>query len=415
MGKRVRQLQVAMGWIHGLLLMECAYVLWAEIVQAGAGERRRLMLTGLWLALPIAASFFLVKKVRNLWLFLLSGIALSAALWRVSGSVLTGALSLLVFLTRSYARIRKGRIRRMLLEMPGEAVLQVAERDVPTFLDRPRLLHGLVFGALYAATLVMNWDAFLRPVFWLFAADLPVCLCSGYFGQLEQFVETHGKLANFPIRTLRRVADGIFLLLLTGLVLCALPSLLYGEEPLADLEWKQERQAPAELPQMEQQEPGMNMADLLGELGEGGERFEPPRWLIVAFEVLMWGIAAAFVLFLVCVLLRALRNMAGSFAQEAEDEIFSLEGEAKEQSFAVRRVRGAWERWRSPSMQVRRRYKRAIRQSAGLSISGTETPAELEEKAELASRMSGEELGRLHGLYEKARYSEEGCTREDLA
>ena len=40
---------------------------------------------------------------------------------------------------------------------------------------------------------------------------------------------------------------------------------------------------------------------------------------------------------------------------------------------------------------------------------GAETPAELEERNEL----SGDSMRRLHDGYEKARYSCEGCTKEE--
>jgi hypothetical protein len=63
-------------------------------------------------------------------------------------------------------------------------------------------------------------------------------------------------------------------------------------------------------------------------------------------------------------------------------------------------------------MQIRRRYKRTIKKSTKGSPTFWASPLELESQAGLAE---SSDMQRLHGYYEKARYSKEGCTREDAA
>lgn len=63
----------------------------------------------------------------------------------------------------------------------------------------------------------------------------------------------------------------------------------------------------------------------------------------------------------------------------------------------------------SPNMRIRRKYKKTIKKAGKYQPTGAETPAELEERNEL----SGDGMRRLHDGYEKARYSREGCTKEE--
>ena len=58
---------------------------------------------------------------------------------------------------------------------------------------------------------------------------------------------------------------------------------------------------------------------------------------------------------------------------------------------------------------IRRQYKKTIKKAGKYQPTGAETPAELEERNEL----SGDGMRWLHDGYEKARYSCEGCTKEE--
>ena len=64
---------------------------------------------------------------------------------------------------------------------------------------------------------------------------------------------------------------------------------------------------------------------------------------------------------------------------------------------------------RHQSWNYRRKYKKTIKKAGKYQPTGAETPAELEERNEL----SGDGMRRLHDGYEKARYSREGCTKEE--
>ena len=60
-------------------------------------------------------------------------------------------------------------------------------------------------------------------------------------------------------------------------------------------------------------------------------------------------------------------------------------------------------------MRIRRKYKKTIKKAENYKPTGAVTPAELYDINEL----SGDGMRRLHDGYEKARYSREGCTKEE--
>ena len=64
----------------------------------------------------------------------------------------------------------------------------------------------------------------------------------------------------------------------------------------------------------------------------------------------------------------------------------------------------------SVNMRIRRKYKKIIRKSSKERPKGWETPYELETGAQL---QEDESMKVLHKVYEKARYSKDGCTKEE--
>ena len=72
----------------------------------------------------------------------------------------------------------------------------------------------------------------------------------------------------------------------------------------------------------------------------------------------------------------------------------------------------------NPNTTIRKKFKKQIQQGshlnkkAGNSIPVSLTPLELEQYAKLPD---DERTHLLHALYEKARYSKEGCTKDDVA
>ena len=95
-------------------------------------------------------------------------------------------------------------------------------------------------------------------------------------------------------------------------------------------------------------------------------------------------------------------------SEDEEDEVLFLHQEKDERENLPWR-REKKEGYLSPNMRIRRQYKKTITRAGKYRPAGVETPAELEEK----NKLSGDGIKRLHEGYEKARYSQEGCTKEE--
>jgi hypothetical protein len=144
---------------------------------------------------------------------------------------------------------------------------------------------------------------------------------------------------------------------------------------------------------------------------EPGEQFIPPTWLKEVVKTILFLILAIALIGLIYAIYLAIRRAGENFAVENEDEVIFLD--SKEDSRrSSRKKSGSRESRLSPNMQIRRRYKRTIRKSTKGRPTFWASPLELESQAGLAESAN---MQRLHGYYEKARYSKEGCTREDVA
>lgn len=126
-------------------------------------------------------------------------------------------------------------------------------------------------------------------------------------------------------------------------------------------------------------------------------------------ELFLCIIVFAFVLFLVysiyCYLKRDKKDEGDivefiKAAEKREKLIFENTGEERKK-----------EKNNSPNAIIRRLYKRKIKEGIQGKIPLWASPTELEMMAEWQETGSGSEL---HLLYEKARYSKEGCLKEDL-
>lgn len=151
-----------------------------------------------------------------------------------------------------------------------------------------------------------------------------------------------------------------------------------------------------------------------------GESYEQdlqlPEYLYVAghvlehiFKILLLVLAMLLVLFLLyslyCYLKRERKedDDVVEFIKKEEEEVFSL--------YQAHSKEAGKKKSRSPNAMIRKMYKRKIKSGITSEIPDWASPYELETLAEWQKKGSE---SMLHMLYEKARYSKEGCLKEDL-
>lgn len=436
-----------LSFLHATLLLAPVPALLYGFAGAGREVLTRQYQMGGVLILPVVLSWLAVRYCKALWLYVLSGAAaVVLAFSAVPGGageaalapekLIFAALTAFLWLVRGGVRIKKGRLRKEYMEMPvGEGSLQIPDlSEIPMFLDDPRAVHFFFFVFFYLVSLPLGEETLYRYIFAILCTDLPVCFLYRYLASFREYVEEHQSIANLPVHTMKKIIHLLLVPALLILLLAMLPSLLYGEEPLTRIhvEWSPGGSAPVQENEMPVQETD-GMQEMLSQLS-GGEAARMPVWLERLLELVVWLIVAAVAFFALRALYLALRSMNRSFLQDEEDEITFLGDEDRREKVKRKREKGGSRFFPSPSERVRRKYKKILRRGMRRrrkTPGGAETPAELEALACLLpaegagaveSAFSAEDpkwdgrsadLEILHGLYEKARYSPDGCTEEE--
>lgn len=404
---------ILLSWAHALLLFGGIYLVLAAFLALPPALAAYYLRLALWLIVPITASWLFIRHIRVFALYLLCSAAVTALVWRASSFALTGALCAVIFIIRGYVRIKKGRIRRAMQEMAGDtgARLDAELWEIPTFLDEPHPAHWAVFCAYYVMILFSKCHYLLNWMFFLLAAEIFVCFIYRYLSRMWTYIRENRRIANLPVNAIQKVGRILLLLSLIFLILAVLPAVLYQREPLADM-LESMRLKPLNISPWEELYPeGMTLPQDMGLDFPAEAVGEPPAWLMFLSDMLVYLATVAAALALLAAIYRLCRRAAGYFAQEENDEIVFIGEETRkavseESSSALRKREG----WASPNRRIRRHYKKTLRRQMKTEPSGWETPQELEEMASL----SGQERDALHRLYEKARYSREGCGADEV-
>ena len=400
MEQRQNRFFILLGWLHALLCCESFYPMFTVLLYLEAPKNIFYCLLGVSLLIPIIVSWFVVKKLRRLFLYLLLGILFSLGFGILSGmagvlldigfypaAVPATLLSILLFILREHAYIHHD------LHFP----------------DVPHPLHWAFFGIHYIIGALLKNSFYWHAVFYLFFVDVLVSFSFRFFDGFRNFLKMHSRSANLPVKTMQRVSKIVFAVSFILLLLFSLPSLFYGKEPLSML---------PDLTSGTDLSPAPAPMELDSEMMSEDEFFFPdasyepmPAWIEWMLQAFMYLIFVGIAFFLLYLIYKACRRAAALFSAETEDTIVFLDKAPSdaEQSPQKKRLRNM--RNLSADQQIRRLYKKTIRRALKQTPRGTETPAELES----AAGLSGETGSQLHLIYEKARYSDETCTADELA
>lgn len=447
------------GWLHSLTLFLGFYPLAAALLKRAGDAQIISLLAGFFLLLPIAASWYAVRRLRHLTLYLIVSLLFSggfgvlmhflcpvcayphlseSAVFRTAAdaaaiggaapdrifrsgtpcpeALLSLALALLIFFIRGHARVRKGALRRSLRDMPSSPSQNTdgsvpAFEDIPAFLDVPHPAHWRIPAICYICGALLKSSVCWHAAFYLTLADILLCFAWQFPSGFDWFLREHSRVASLPAKTMRRVAGILFVILFILLLLSAVPAILFQREPLSGLTFG--RKTDVSLPPDTPAPPA--------EATPGTERFlppdtdlpayEPPEWLAALMTGLQYLFCTGTALFILAAIYHACRNAGAFFASGTEDEIHFLKKDTSESVRRLKRPRKKSASDQTPCLKIRRLYKKAIRRGLQTPPTGSETPEELE----IAAGLGGSEHLQLHEYYEKARYSREGCTAEEAA
>ncbi len=398
-------------FLHAVLLGSVFYPVLSAVLQMKTAEAHSYLMRCFWLFVPVTVSCWGIRRIKGFFGYFLITVCTCWGIFLLSHCILTTILAALIFLIRCYVRIRRGQLRKLMREMPGETGAQMEKElwEIPTLLDRPKMWHWGVFVLAYLLLILLKREDLLRTVFWMLLGEIVISFLFNCIDRMVNFIAAKQHIANLPGRAVRRISYLMFGIGVLFLTLFLLPAVLYNEEPFTKLRLK-----PREMTEWTEQEiqhqVGGGMEEMLSDLA--GEAKEPPRWLHLLSEVIRYAALTAIVLgavYLLCKLgKQALQSFAGG--TEEEDEIIFLGEESREELRGRNGKIRSGEGWNSPNKKIRRRYKKVIARGSKQRPAGWESPAELEEAADLGGVADDE---RFHTLYEKARYSRGGCSREE--
>lgn len=400
-------MMAVISWIHAVILFAGTYLPVAELMGKTEAEALWYMARALWLFIPVIAGWFLIRKVRSFPAYLLASAAVCAGLWLILRCPQTLVISVLLFVIRCMPRISKG---RQLEDYPGEQE-EFRYWEVPTFLDRPALPCWLILVALYFALIFLKVPELLWPVFALLVAEIFLTYCYTSLDRLGYFIKSSRRIANLPVKAMQRIQRAVLGVTVFLLAIFVLPSVLYGREPLTGITELKLNLDMGEMTIEEQQgAEGPSMEEMLEAYG-AGEYKEPPKWLTQLLDVLFYVILMICLVVIALLIYHFCRRMMRSFADgQSEDEVILLE-EDQDTRLSLRSGRRG-QKAKSADAKIRKEYRKTILKRSKSKPAGWETPQELEEKYDL--RHVQEQDSVFHRIYEKARYSSEECTAEDL-
>ena len=279
----------------------------------------------------------------------------------------------------------------------------LSEDPVDSLMDKPTpalaaaalvpFLYSALYGSPPLQRLTLIWAA------------LYLLLCGGYRGFLviDRYLDLNRGMSGLPVKRILRTSG----LALLGILVVAggllLPALAIEDGYLRIDPDPPRGQSQVRVEEQQAAMPSMDMTDFRESMDDGKDHTMPVfvKYLLWAVAAVMCGSVLLYLLYMV------IRNFHGTFVDH-RDVVQFLRRDTDEQEEELptqRQKRPAlWDR--SPTAQVRRKYRRAVLRQAKERPPRWAAPQEIEEGVGLSDSL-------LHSLYEKARYSREGCTAQE--
>lgn len=389
-----RMLSVGIGWLHGTLVFSSLYALVLNVIHLDLSREAviRNYLYGLLFIIPIALSWFAKRWLRSVFLYLIASAAIVALTVLLFGNAFLAAPAILLCFLRLHNRVT-GETRSLIDHAAYPALLLILLPGVCS------IFYDVLSGVFQSASLLCAAIYFL------------LCFIQHGIERIDNYIEINKDMQNMPKQRIIRIASATLGAIFVIFAAILLPPLIGNSAEYHFV-----------LPESTGQEAALSTPDANPESMESEEEMEPwlPEvesnpvmtfiWSILEYIVLT-AAAVGLILAAVYGVMWLSRNFRISF-RDRGDFIENLSSadrlETIREKGKKRDKPGFFDR--SPNAVVRRKYRRTILHAAKEPPACWMTPSE----AEAHARLSGPSAARLHNLYEKARYSADGCTRADI-
>lgn len=377
------------------------------------------------LLIPFVTTAWGQKKIKHLVSYLVIGTISSILIFLLGMNMFErlylSVLSIIIMLIRIPARLHK---------TDDYEIVDENVTDSGGLLDCPSAGFLGYFALLFFVAALLKKNALQDLIYWITFAWLANFLIYTNLRSLNSYLYSRRSIANLPGKQIVSTNRALMMLfcIVTLIIMLVLP-LIPLDEVVSSigiairnfLRWFFSHFS------AEEQEIVETVAESLAASGQAtmlGEVKPTPAWLKMLYDILFGIIsfvvsAGALVGIGYAILLLIHRFYKPTAAQGDTQEFIDEETESSFiQKTEKKESSSLFSQLFHPNMTIRKRFKKQIQKGCasnkktGSSIPISLTPAELEQYANLSD---DEQTQLLHTLYEKARYSKDGCTKEDVA
>ena len=220
------------------------------------------------------------------------------------------------------------------------------------------------------------------------------------FKKIEDYIKLNNTMAEFPERRIGKSMATIFgfgtLIFLSVSLICVMSSYEFFGITIPQIEVSEEEKANLYESTVNPESYYNNLAEQFGEAVDNPVMAAVDQTATIISVILMIGLFIFCIVELFLIFSKTVKKEKADIIEsivEPEEEEAPVEKKEKISFFDM-----------SPNAVVRRKYKKTIKSK--FTPDDWMTPAEMEERGKF-------KIDLLHNLYEKARYSEHGCTQED--
>ncbi len=400
-----RKILYSLRFLHGVFVWIAVLSGISEIFSLFQPDQAAAFLRGFIIFVPFIATGIAIKKVKSIFTFLLISLISMVPVFFVGATIAEKVIFLLISVIVMVIRI----------------VSRVREDDYDPFLA-PMLGVLVLFVILYIIGTLTHNDLVTTVNYYLVFAYTILIILYKNMASLDGYLAYNSSVENIPVRQIRKNNSMIMAVFMVMVVLMMIFLPMTGMSNLIILAGKGLRAALIFILGLFSKEKAETVAEEITEqMGQDmPENFsglvdDTPAWVTALYNSLSIAMGVAVGILLFAALVAAVYRLIKKFYRpnfDNNDEAVFLDPiqTPDDMDRAGRFHRPLWLSF-DPNSVIRKHYRKMILKRKKHIDRNTYTPEELEEYAEVPE---SEQRTKLHRLYEKARYSSEGCTREDV-
>lgn len=385
---------IFIGWLHCALIFAPLYTLVISFINNDIPRDEVIAgyFKGLLILIPVIISWFAKRYIRNVMLYILASLAAVVLTFIAYDTSAMIVPAVAICFLRFYNRV-------------------VGEKQT-SLLDQPSYV-GLALIAIPAVISIFEErldSAFQTMTVIYMAVYFLLCFVHHGIERINEYIDVNKNMRNMPSKRIHRISTAVLAAFFLIFAVILLPALCTAD---IDIRYDAPERGPYATP--EPDFPSTESGSMIDGFQDMFPDDTPTPIADAIFKALQYIVAIVFGIGSIIVIVYAAIQLSRRFRQTFTDKGDFVENLQEDDLETIKEKRqksdapGFFDR--SPNAVVRRRYKKTIVKASKTRPFTWMTPSEAEQNAGL----SNASISELHELYEKARYSREGCSKTDAA